>query len=116
MTRINILKGSYQSSNLWSQSYTICGSVKLKRLLPKGVTAATALTACWAAVVASYNRQNDVVFGRVVAGRAGSTNPNISNVVGPCLNIVPVRAFAGKRKHRPHGVPARFLQAFNSSR
>ena len=92
MTRINILKGSCQSSTLWSQSYTISGSVKLTRFLPKGVTAATALTACWAAIVASCNRKNNVVFGRVIAGRAGGTNPNISNVVGPCLNIVPVRA------------------------
>ncbi|CAO2650499.1 Nn.00g017910.m01.CDS01 [Neocucurbitaria sp. VM-36] len=66
-------------------------TIKLPQI-PKGVTAATVFTAAWAFVLAYVTGSQDVVFGRAVSGRsAGSLDFNTENIVGPCLNLIPVR-------------------------
>ncbi len=55
------------------------------------VTVASLISSAWAIVLSRITGEEDVVYGQVVAGR-NSDIPGISEMVGPCLNIVPVRA------------------------
>ncbi|KAI1814968.1 hypothetical protein GGS20DRAFT_374477 [Poronia punctata] len=66
-------------------------AVRCPSALPSGVTVATFCTACWAAVLASITRESDVVFGRLVTGRAATMDVIPEPVAGPCLNIIPLR-------------------------
>jgi len=59
-------------------------------LATAGVTFATVLKAAWALVLAEFGVNSDVVFGHVISGRSSSTI-NIENIVGACVNIIPVR-------------------------
>jgi amino acid adenylation domain-containing protein len=59
--------------------------------LPKNITMASVLSSAWALVLSSITGEEDVIYGRLVAGR-NSDIPGIAEMVGPCLNIVPVRA------------------------
>ena len=74
-----------------STPYTIRRTVSWQTPLPKGITAATFCTACWAAVVASATQQADVVFGRLVSGRGATLGVITEPVAGPCLNVIPLR-------------------------
>ncbi|KAJ6023763.1 AMP-dependent synthetase/ligase [Penicillium herquei] len=56
-----------------------------------GITPATVLKSAWAVLLARLAGSNDVVFGNTTANRSATLN-NIDSVVGPCLNVVPVRA------------------------
>jgi amino acid adenylation domain-containing protein len=56
----------------------------------QGVTFATTVKAAWALVLSALALTPDTVFGQVVSGRNGSL-AGIQNVVGPCMNILPVR-------------------------
>ncbi|KAL6699353.1 hypothetical protein J3F84DRAFT_404381, partial [Trichoderma pleuroticola] len=47
--------------------------------------------AAWALTLSTYLSTRDVVFGSVVSGRRGEDTERIQNVVGPCLNTVPLR-------------------------
>lgn len=58
--------------------------------LPAGLTLATLLTSSWAAILARLTDSREVVFGRVVAGRNAGI-PGVQDVMGPCVNTVPVR-------------------------
>lgn len=55
-----------------------------------GITAATVIYASWARVLSSLTKSTDVVFGRLVSGRHGADGSH-GNVIGPCINFVPVR-------------------------
>lgn len=91
MTRLHEPQAGLGPSGTTNKPYELRGIVELVKCLPAGVTTATALTACWATVVASYTRKTDVVFGRLVSGRGGSSAPYIASFVGPCMNVVPLR-------------------------
>ncbi|KAJ5894899.1 hypothetical protein N7495_006590 [Penicillium taxi] len=56
-----------------------------------GITAATVVKAAWALVLAEMAATDDVVYGHMVSGRNLPLN-GVESIVGPCLNIVPVRA------------------------
>ncbi|CAG9990176.1 unnamed protein product [Clonostachys byssicola] len=58
--------------------------------LPSGVSFASLVPSAWARVLSGIVGRNDVVFGQVVSGR-NSSLPGLQEVVGPCVNIVPVR-------------------------
>ncbi|KAF2471468.1 uncharacterized protein BDR25DRAFT_368329 [Lindgomyces ingoldianus] len=60
--------------------------------LPGHLTMASLVSSAWAMVLSSITGEEDIVYGHVVAGR-NSDIPNITEIVGPCLNIIPVRAF-----------------------
>jgi non-ribosomal peptide synthetase component F len=51
---------------------------------------ASLLSSAWALVLSSITGEEDVVYGHTVAGR-NSDIPGIAEMVGPCLNVVPVR-------------------------
>ncbi|KAK7941485.1 uncharacterized protein PG986_013872 [Apiospora aurea] len=55
-----------------------------------GTTFATALKTCWGLTLSQLSRSTDVVFGFITSGRAAAV-PGIESIVGPCLNIIPVR-------------------------
>ncbi|ETN41090.1 uncharacterized protein HMPREF1541_03025 [Cyphellophora europaea CBS 101466] len=61
-----------------------------------GITFATILKAAWALVLASLSHTPDVTFGHVVSGRNldAAFGPGLDNVIGGCINIVPVRVAA----------------------
>jgi amino acid adenylation domain-containing protein len=59
---------------------------------PKGITVATLFTAAWGVAVSEVTGLADVVFGRGVSGRKiASAASGLESVIGPCLNLVPVR-------------------------
>ncbi|KAF2731994.1 nonribosomal peptide synthase-like protein [Polyplosphaeria fusca] len=54
------------------------------------ITTATVMKAAWAATLARIASSSDIVFGSVISGRNGSV-PNVESIIGPCLNMVPIR-------------------------
>jgi len=54
------------------------------------LTTATIVKGAWAATLARIASKSDIVFGHVISGR-NSGVANVENIVGPCLNTVPVR-------------------------
>ena len=69
------------------------GSSRLVR--EHGITLSTTLKAAWALTIARMSKTRDIVFGCAVSGRNVSLE-GINQILGPCLNIVPVRANMGK--------------------
>ncbi len=55
-----------------------------------GITFSIVLKAAWSVVLAEMTGTRDVVFGYLVAGR-NLPMPSIDTVVGPCINITPIR-------------------------
>ncbi|KAJ9487562.1 hypothetical protein VN97_g5752 [Penicillium thymicola] len=56
-----------------------------------GITAPTVVKAAWALVLAEMAATADVVYGNMVSGRNLPLD-GVESIMGPCLNIVPVRA------------------------
>lgn len=54
------------------------------------ITTATVIKAAWAYVLAQVSASADVVFGHTISGRNADVE-GIENMIGPCLNLVPVR-------------------------
>ncbi|USP74910.1 nonribosomal peptide synthetase 4 [Curvularia clavata] len=71
-------------------SITLDRKVTSPSLKRYDITSATVAKAAWASTLARIANKSDVVFGHVISGRNGSV-ANIENIVGPCLNMVPVR-------------------------
>ncbi|KAJ4326740.1 Nonribosomal peptide synthetase 30 [Fusarium piperis] len=69
--------------------------VPLPKRLPSSITPAIVASAAWSILLSQISGKQDVVFGHVVAGRNSSIS-RIDEVVGPCLNLVPVRATLNK--------------------
>ncbi|POS69538.1 hypothetical protein DHEL01_v212067 [Diaporthe helianthi] len=61
-----------------------------------GITASTVVLAAWAAALSLATGEDEVVFGNTTSGRH-SGMVGIDNVVGPCWNVLPVRARLGLR-------------------
>lgn len=59
-------------------------------VIPSDMTPATVFTAACACVIAEVTATSDVVFGRLITGRS-ILEPALQEVVGPCVNFVPVR-------------------------
>ncbi|KAG8530149.1 NRPS [Bacidia gigantensis] len=64
--------------------------IKLPALNSKNVTPSTVFKAAWALTLAQLSGRSDICFGNLISGRNASV-PDVSDVVGPCVNIVPVR-------------------------
>jgi aryl carrier-like protein len=58
------------------------------------ITTATVVKAAWAYVLAQVSARADVVFGHTISGRNAAVE-GVGNMVGPCLNLVPVRVQFG---------------------
>ncbi|KAI1749209.1 hypothetical protein F4782DRAFT_514382 [Xylaria castorea] len=66
------------------------GDIRIPQLRD-GITLASVTSSAWAIVLSEITGRKDVVYGSLVSGRDVAM-PGIENVVGPCLDIVPVRA------------------------
>ncbi|KAJ5943942.1 hypothetical protein N7516_004110 [Penicillium verrucosum] len=58
---------------------------------PPGITLATFVQGVWVMTLARWTRKRDIVFGLVTSGRR-SKRHDFDTVMGPCLQIMPVRA------------------------
>ncbi|KAJ5884891.1 hypothetical protein N7495_009401 [Penicillium taxi] len=58
--------------------------------LPEDITIATVFKAAWGLTLARLTGLNDIVFGQVVHGRSVPLD-GVENILGPCVNIIPVR-------------------------
>jgi hypothetical protein len=72
------------------RTITLERSLPIRTLSRINITTATIVKAAWAATLARIAGKSDIVFGHVISGR-NSDIKNIENIVGPCLNTVPVR-------------------------
>ncbi|KAF4968548.1 hypothetical protein FZEAL_10377 [Fusarium zealandicum] len=70
-----------------------------------GITTATLVKAAWSTVLAKATDKTDVVFGHLISGRNVGGVPGIEAIVGPCLNVVPVRV-----SHQPSWTVLQLLQ------
>lgn len=57
---------------------------------PHGITVATLIKAAWSLVLTELTGHRDVVFGQTNSGRS-SSNFDAENLVGLCINAIPVR-------------------------
>ncbi|KAJ9404992.1 hypothetical protein DTO045G8_7318 [Paecilomyces variotii] len=64
--------------------------VQIQSIAHGSITTATVIKSSWALTLAKISAQPDVVFGHTISGRNVSV-PGVETIVGPCLNIVPVR-------------------------
>ncbi|KAM0462368.1 hypothetical protein ACHAPV_003843 [Trichoderma viride] len=67
-------------------------SVPLQANADSSITPATVFTTACAIVLSKEAKTNDVVFGRVVSGRQ-DLSVTCQNIIGPCTNEIPVRAY-----------------------
>jgi amino acid adenylation domain-containing protein len=58
--------------------------------LPEDITIATVFKAAWGLTLARLTGLSDIVFGQVVHGRSVPLD-GVENILGPCVNIIPVR-------------------------
>ncbi|KAI1016035.1 hypothetical protein LB504_009285 [Fusarium proliferatum] len=65
--------------------------VSTSSLASFNITGSTVIKAAWSTVLANVTGKTDVVFGNIISGRNDSNIPGIQSIVGPCLNVVPVR-------------------------
>ncbi|KAL8873714.1 MAG: hypothetical protein Q9174_000861, partial [Haloplaca sp. 1 TL-2023] len=78
----------YDSTNL--KTKTLKQTVKLPTLTSRNITEATILKAAWSLTLAQLSGTSDITFGNVISGRNVPVD-GVESIVGPCLNIIPVR-------------------------
>lgn len=78
----------YGASDL--KSKTLKRNIKLPALTTRNITTATILKAAWTSALAQLSGRSDIVFGNLISGRNVAVD-GVESIVGPCLNIVPVR-------------------------
>lgn len=82
-----------QSPNYSTQNLlpiTLKQTLKLPTLTSRNITEATILKAAWALTLAQLSGSSDIVFGNLISGRNVPLD-GVESIVGPCLNIIPVR-------------------------
>ncbi|CAN9463031.1 unnamed protein product [Alternaria alternata] len=85
---VNRFGPNYQRSA--GQTITLEKRVNAPKLKGVNITSATVAKAAWASTLSRLVSKADIVFGHVISGRNGGV-ANVENIVGPCLNMVPVR-------------------------
>ncbi|KAH7081202.1 hypothetical protein BKA63DRAFT_549944 [Paraphoma chrysanthemicola] len=85
---VNRFGPNYQRSA--GRTITLERKLTTSTLSRMNITTATIVKGAWAATLARIASKSDIVFGHVISGRNSSV-ANIENIVGPCLNTVPVR-------------------------
>ncbi|KAF2030892.1 acetyl-CoA synthetase-like protein [Setomelanomma holmii] len=85
---VNRFGPNYQRSA--GRTITLERKLTTRTLSRMNITTATIVKGAWAATLARIAGKSDIVFGHVISGRNSSV-ANIENIVGPCLNTVPVR-------------------------
>jgi hypothetical protein len=85
---VNRFGPNYQRSA--GSTITLERKLTARPLSRMNITTATVVKGAWAATLARIASKSDIVFGHVISGR-NSGVANVENIVGPCLNTVPVR-------------------------
>ncbi|KAF2186293.1 nonribosomal peptide synthase [Zopfia rhizophila CBS 207.26] len=85
---VNRYGPNYQRSA--GRTITLKQMLTVPTLSHVNITTATVMKGAWASTLARIAGQSDIVFGTVISGRNGSV-PNVASIIGPCLNMVPVR-------------------------
>ncbi|KAL9111174.1 MAG: hypothetical protein Q9227_004437 [Pyrenula ochraceoflavens] len=93
--------------------YKDTGVIRAEKTIPSfrtlnGVTSATVFNSACAILLHSLTGSSDIIFGRLTSGRA-ALDPRFHNLVGPCINIIPVRVRLGL-----HFTPPDVLQQVHS--
>lgn len=78
----------YDSPNL--NTTILKQTIRLPTLTSRNITEATILKAAWALTLAQLSGSSDIVFGNLISGRNVPID-GVESIVGPCVNIVPVR-------------------------
>ncbi|KAL2192774.1 non-ribosomal peptide synthetase [Corynascus similis CBS 632.67] len=94
MTEIVRRNGPKHISSTHSSTVSLRQTVRLPTLGSGHITTATVVKAAWAYVLAQLSSSADVVFGHTISGRNAAVQ-GVGNMVGPCLNLVPVRVQFG---------------------
>lgn len=85
---------NHQMSEDFGVMESVVSAATTKRLLTKcqdlGITLNTLVQVAWGIVLCKYNNTKDVIYGAVVSGRPPEI-PGIENMVGICINTLPVR-------------------------
>lgn len=68
---------------------TLERNLVIRKIRGVNTTTATVVKAAWAYTLARIACKSDILFGHVISGR--NSDVDFVNVVGPCLNTVPVR-------------------------
>lgn len=85
---VNREQPKYGASDL--KSKMLKRNIKLPALTSRNITTATILKAAWTSALAQLSGRSDVVFGNLISGRNVAVE-GVESIVGPCLNIIPVR-------------------------
>ncbi|KAH7378362.1 nonribosomal peptide synthase [Pyrenochaeta sp. MPI-SDFR-AT-0127] len=85
---VNRFGPNYQRSA--GRTITLEQRLHAPKLFGLNITSATVVKGAWAGTLARIASNSDIVFGHVISGRNGGVM-NVENIVGPCLNMVPVR-------------------------
>lgn len=85
---VNRFGPNYQRSA--STTVTLERTLAARSLSRLNITTASIVKGAWAAALARIASKSDIVFGHVISGRNSGVK-NVENIVGPCLNTVPVR-------------------------
>lgn len=93
MTRISASQSTPSAVQQLGSPISGCLTKTITASVPQGsrFTFATFLKAAWSMLLSTWAKSPDVVFGHLVSGRAIDMD-GIDEIIGPCLNIVPVRA------------------------
>ncbi|KAG9258477.1 uncharacterized protein F5Z01DRAFT_689818 [Emericellopsis atlantica] len=70
-------------------------TANVQSLASLNITTATIIKAAWAVTMARITGTADIVFGHLISGRNVDNVQEIQGIVGPCLNMVPVRVEIG---------------------
>lgn len=65
-------------------------NIRLPCITNGSITMATIIKAAWAYVLAQLSARSDILFGHTISGRNAAVE-GVEAIVGPCLNVVPVR-------------------------
>lgn len=66
-------------------------TIRVPSMAHGNITTATVIKAAWALTLARITGSADIVFGHTISGRNTAAIRGVESMVGPCMNIVPVR-------------------------
>ncbi|KAH8701118.1 putative nonribosomal peptide synthase [Talaromyces proteolyticus] len=76
---------------------TLRKTVHVPPMAHGNITTATVIKAAWALTLARVTGSADVVFGHTISGRNTAAIAGVESMVGPCMNIIPVRVKFGEK-------------------
>ena len=89
MTEI-IPKDSPNYRNPTGETVVLKKAMRILAPTMESITLATIIKAAWSLVLARVTGKNDIIFGNVISGRNAAV-PGVESIVGPCVNLIPVR-------------------------